>query len=131
MTKLRTILLIDDDIAVNYIHKYVIKKADVVDQVITMMNGQMAIDYLINDDSAESTVPELIFLDINMPGMDGWGFLDGYKKQQEKDKTKIIMLTTSDNESDKERAMATGQVLEFITKPLTKQGLLDVIGRYF
>lgn len=131
MRKLRTILLIDDDIAVNYIHKYVIKKADVVDKVITMMNGQMAIDYLTKDDSVESTVPELIFLDINMPGMDGWGFLKEYKEQQKRDKTKIIMLTTSDNEADKERALGSGQVLEFITKPLTKQGLLEVIERYF
>lgn len=131
MKKLRTILLVDDDIAVNYIHKYVIKKADVVDKVITMMNGQMAIDYLISNESELDAIPELIFLDINMPGMDGWGFLKEYKERQIKDKTKIVMLTTSENESDKERAIATGQVEEYITKPLTKEALLEVIGRYF
>ena len=79
--KVHTILLVDDDLAINYFHKRLLSKSELSDAIITLYNGEVAIQKLIeqNDVLTEQDVL-LIFLDINMPIMDGWQFLEEYKK---------------------------------------------------
>ena len=74
--KLNSILLIDDDIATNFIHTRLIKKTLVVDTIITKLNGEEAMEYLTTKKDGEYPQPELIFLDINMPVMNGWEFIE-------------------------------------------------------
>jgi CheY-like chemotaxis protein len=133
MKKLHTILLIDDDQATNFIHKFVIEKVQCTENVICMQSGQEALDYLtskINDDYPQ---PDIIFLDINMPGMNGWEFIEKYKKIDKKQKGKkiVVMLTTSSDPLDKEKAKAIDQINKFISKPLTAEAIRTIIKENF
>ncbi|MGQ7945563.1 response regulator [Flavobacterium sp. WC2509] len=85
MKKLNSVLLIDDDKAINFITKMLIKKAKITDHVETTLNGQEALDYLTNSGKykkADGIYPQpmLIFLDINMPNMNGWEFAEAFSK---------------------------------------------------
>jgi CheY-like chemotaxis protein len=77
--------------------------------------------------------PDMIFLDINMPEMDGWGFLSEFSRLdiEIQDNIMIMMLTTSKNPTDKFRAKAWSFVSGFLNKPLTKKILEDIIETYF
>lgn len=128
--KLNCILLIDDDDATNFIHQIIIKKSNIAEQIITTLNGKQAIEFLTKngeDANTENTLPSLIFLDINMPVMDGWGFIEAYQKLSESVKNQIIlvMLTTSYDPDDKKRALQIPEISEFEKKPLT----FDIINR--
>ena len=130
--KLSSILLIDDDKATNFIHKHLIKKTLVVDTVINKLNGLEAIKYLTTKKDGEYPQTDLIFLDINMPIMDGWEFIEEYKKINfSKKAVIIIMLTTSLNPSERERSEKTEIIADFVTKPLTAENLQDVVKSYF
>lgn len=130
--KLNTILLIDDDKAVNFIHRHIINKAAIANTIVTMLNGQTALNYLTTKQDGKYPQPELIFLDINMPVMDGWEFLKEFKKINYSKKSKIIiMLTTSINPAERERATNTALISDFKHKPLTVEMLEGIMETYF
>lgn len=133
MKKLNCILLIDDNPGDNYIHKRAILKADVCDHVEVAVGGKEALDYLKNGGVGPYPKPELIFLDINMPGMSGFEFLEEYSKLDEKFKSKTIvfMLTSSLLPEDTERAMNSGEISEFLNKPLNVDKVREIIARFF
>jgi response regulator RpfG family c-di-GMP phosphodiesterase len=128
--KLNCIMLIDDSADDNFIHEREIKKADLTDTVITKYSGKKALEYLISKEEPRS---DLIFLDINMPGMTGWEFLEEYNQLDKELQSHaiIIMLTTSDNSDDLARAKTWSVVSDYITKPLSKEMIKDVAARYF
>lgn len=132
--KLKRILLIDDSPADNFIHKRRIKSANVAEDIVVKENGQDALDYLntvLEDDSYPA--PELIFLDINMPVMNGWEFLEEYEKLLEERKARIVltMLTTSNSPKDRERAEKFAFLSDFTEKPLTVEILTKILRRHF
>lgn len=129
MPKLNCILLIDDDEEDNFFHSLVINEMDLSDHIEIAENGLHALDYLENGDC----VPDLIFLDINMPRMNGWEFLERYRSLDPARKAKvvIIMLTTSLNPMDQERATRVEEVRDFETKPLSKEKLESIMRRFF
>lgn len=138
MKKINAVLLIDDDKAINFITKMLIKKAEITDHIETALNGQEALDYLTSSGKHKKneTVypkPMLIFLDINMPVMDGWEFAEAYSKltPDQKGDTKIIMLTSSFNPDDKERALKLSTISGFQNKILTMEGLTAILNEYF
>ena len=123
--KLNCILLVDDDSITNMYNEYMLKDAGFSDCIQIVQNGQEALDYLLNEgkyenNSSEFPRPDLILLDINMPVMDGFEFLEEYDKLPENVKGKIVicMLTTSLLDSDMDRVNANVCVTEFIKKPL-------------
>ncbi len=132
MTKtLNCVMLVDDNPDDNFFHEREIKKSSAVNSVIVKQNGMDAIAYLKSRTPDKGAPPELIFLDINMPGMTGWEFLAEYNKldQELKSHVIIVMLTTSDDPAD--MAKAEEGVTEYRTKPLTKDMLLDIINKHF
>ncbi len=136
--KLDSILLIDDDEMVNYLNKFVIKHANLTEKIVTSLNGKEALEFLSNTEKLESNGdtkvhPLLIFLDINMPVMDGWEFMEAYQKMDlsQKDKIIIVMLTTSANPDDRSRAKIFPEINEFRNKPLSKEILEDIMQKYF
>jgi CheY-like chemotaxis protein len=132
MTKrLNCVMLIDDNPDDNFYHERQIKKSNLVASIIIKKAAREALNYLKSNDINELMRPDLIFLDINMPGMNGWEFLEEYDKLENKLKSRvvIVMLTTSDNPSDMDRAKHS--VIEFKTKPLTEEMLKEIIDSYF
>lgn len=136
--KLKLILLIDDNKEINLLFKRMIMKAGVTERVDVCVNGQDALDYLkrvgpyANMDK-DIPQPDIVFLDINMPIMDGWEFLENYNQLPEAVKAGqlVIMLTTSLNPDDKRRAEENGFVDKFMIKPFKKQDLFKIVDEYY
>lgn len=130
MIQVNCIMLIDDNKIDNFFHERVIKKANAAKTIIIKESGQEALDYLkkVNGNPR----PDLIFLDINMPGMNGWEFLEHYKQLDKSLQSGmvVVMLSTSQNPDDKEMARTHGILSDFKTKPLTREMLEDVMATY-
>ncbi len=133
MKPLNQILLIDDDKATNYLHKRVINRAGCALEVVEKLDGTEALEYLTTPIDGEFPRPELIFLDLNMPLMNGWEFLEAYKQLPEEQRggQVIVMLTTSLNPDDRERADGIQQVSDYLSKPLTTELLKDLLAKYY
>lgn len=136
--RLNCILLVDDDIATNFINKKIIQKANIIEQVHVALNGKEAIEYISNKGKFESDnnkypKPEMILLDINMPVMDGWEFIETYQKLDDtyKQNIVIVMLSSSFNPADKTKAESYAEVAEFRQKPMSRDALLEIIGNHF
>jgi CheY-like chemotaxis protein len=121
-------MLIDDNSDDNFFHERVIKKCDAAEIVIAKQSGIDALEYLKTHEDR----PDIIFLDINMPAMNGWEFLQEYNKLEKTLQCKVIvvMLTTSENPDDKRKSTELN-VSEFKTKPLTGKMLEEIILKYF
>lgn len=130
--KLGSILLIDDDAATNFINSHLLKKIDCAEDITVKENGQEAIEYLKEAYGAGKTT-DLIFLDINMPRMNGWEFLEAYQHIQHPagQRTVIVMLTTSPLLEDQLKATSIDVVAEFRNKPLNREMLQGVLQRHF
>jgi len=138
MKKLNSVLLIDDDMATNFISKMIIKKVGITDHIETVLNGKQALDYLTNSGQYQKKDnvfprPMLILLDINMPVMDGWEFAEAFEKLDENQKVGIIiiMLTSSLNPDDKEKASNFKAISGFHNKALTIEGLTSIMNTFF
>ena len=131
MKKVNCILLIDDNEADNLFHSRTIRKADACNHLQVVTSGEEALDYLAKSGTEQFPRPDLIFLDINMPGMNGFEFLEEYAKLDPKVKSKMVvfMLTSSLMPEDSEKAMKTGEVSEFLNKPLTVQMVHNIVDR--
>jgi CheY-like chemotaxis protein len=131
--RIKCIMLIDDNPDDNFFHERIINKCNVAEKVIAMESGKDALAYLTSRNDNNEPCPNLIFLDINMPGMNGWDFLVEYNKLdiQLHKPILVIMLTTSDSPDDKIKAMALNVGSNFKTKPLTQLFLEEIINKYF
>ena len=129
--------MIDDDNATNFINKLVIQKSEIDTEIITCISGQEGLDFLSCEGKYESEnnypQPGIIFLDINMPGMNGWEFLNKYNELPDEQKAKIVvtMLTTSLNPDDETKGNNNPDVKQFIHKPLMRDTLLSIIEENF
>jgi CheY-like chemotaxis protein len=123
------VMLVDDNYDDNFFHERVIKKSNLPCTVITKTTGIEALEYIKANDAHE-VHPDLIFLDINMPKMNGWEFLEAYHQlnRELKNRAVVIMLTTSDNIDDVRRAKDITS--EYHTKPLTMEKFLTVVKKY-
>jgi CheY-like chemotaxis protein len=121
MNKIKKILLIDDDDIVNLINTMVIKLSDQDIEVRSAINGAVALAMLKQSIINESDhFPDLIFLDINMPEMDGWEFLEELEGISENilSKCKIVMLTSSITSIDFKKAKNNPMLDDYVVKPL-------------
>lgn len=133
--KLNCILLIDDDEPTNYLNNRIIERLDCSQHTQVFQSGRAALDYLSQCAQYDNDLPrpELILLDINMPAMDGWGFLEELQKLEhgQESKAVVVMLTTSINPDDQERAKTIPRISRFNSKPLTASGLTEILQEYF
>lgn len=133
MKKVNRILLVDDDETTNLLNKRLISRLELADKVDLAYDGYEALGYLIKQTTeAEYPKPDLIFLDVRMPVMDGFEFLTEYNKLDQKFKAKaiVVMLSTSLREEDVSKAKQL-HVTDYRPKPLTEEMLYDIMNTYF
>ena len=123
--KIDSVCIIDDDhVYINLVSK-IIQLKNLSDNVIVFNNGREALDYFLTtiESSVDSEVPKIILLDLNMPIMDGWQFLEEFEKIQTKipKNINLYVVSSSINKSDIERARSKDVVLDYLTKPLKLQ----------
>jgi len=131
--KLNCILLIDDDEATNFVNTMLLEKASCAHEIKAVTSGKEALTFLKSIDAhGNHPQPDVIFLDINMPLMNGWEFIEEYRKLLPEQRGKVVvwMLSTSNNLDDKERAEKLGSD-GFMAKPLTIDKLMGVIQKHF
>ncbi|MCH8330120.1 MAG: response regulator [Bacteroidetes bacterium] len=130
--KYKTIMLIDDNEIDNIINQKMIEGNNFAERIYIHTGSRSALEFLQNLDRDEELLaqmlPDVVFLDINMPIMDGFQFLEEYEKLSDRIKKhcKIVMLTTSINPSDMDRAKKSDYIIRYINKPLTSEFLSDV-----
>lgn len=136
--KLNCVLLIDDDEPTNFLSQMLIEEANCTENIQVAQSGKEALSYLTNGEhnSGENKnfpCPDLIFLDINMPAMNGWEFLDKYLALENKfrGESKIVMLTTSLDPDDEVKAKNIACVTDYKRKPLTKKMVDEILDSYF
>ncbi len=127
----KSVLLVDDNEIDNLINQKMIDASGIADKIFVNTSAKSALEFLNNLTvlgQSRDLLPELLFLDIDMPLMDGYQFLDEFGKLDSsiKDKVKIIMLTSSINPHDERTAKSYPFVKQFLHKPLTKEMLIDL-----
>ena len=124
-----SILLVDDDEINNFISIKLIKKALLTSDIMACLNGKFAIDQLVDIQKRDpEKLPDYIFLDINMPIMNGWEFLDEYKRLNidPLGKSKIFIISSSVFSNDINRARSYPIVKSFISKPLSVEKIKEL-----
>lgn len=122
--ELKKILLIDDSEPFNFLSRAVLSDNKINCVVDAALNGEEALEYLKNTDSC----PDVILLDLNMPVMDGFDFLDEYAKMEKcRDNSKLFVLTSSNRAEDKERAVRNKYVLGYFDKPLSYFHIKEIL----
>ena len=127
--KYPAVMLIDDNEIDNLINQKMIEAASIAENIYIHTGARSAIEFLKNVEKLEKAgqelLPSIIFLDIDMPLMDGFQFLDEFEKLSETTKTtsKVVMLTSSINPQDLNRSKKHKYVAEYINKPLSQESL--------
>lgn len=126
-------MLVDDNSDDNFFHERIIRKIGIAENIIVKFKAKDALDYLINSEASEYLQPDLILLDINMPGMNGWEFIEEYEKLDDTQKGKmvVVMLTTSINPDDSAKATNYESIARFYTKPLDRQVIEEIVEDFF
>jgi CheY-like chemotaxis protein len=126
--RIETLYLVDDDDTYQFLASEIIKSTNLVNQIEIFSNGAEAINYLKSVQNPD-LLPEVIFLDIFMPVMDGWGFLDEFVRLSPDLKKKILIyiISSSIDPTDVERASSISDVTGYIVKPITRDKFMNMI----
>lgn len=121
------IILVDDDFISLALVSKLLTASKICDTIEKYNNGKEAFDAISNIYEKNDGFPDLILLDINMPVWDGWDFLDELIKNNYPKKFKILMLSSSDQETDKSKSEKYDYIDGFITKPITIEKISNFI----
>jgi CheY-like chemotaxis protein len=133
MLMVKKVFCIDDDLITLALCEMVIKKSLFAEEVITAKNGKEGLSYFSSyfskNNNNPDEPPQLIFLDLNMPVMNGWDFLEEYlmKYSDRLPETKVVIVSSTVNPEDFSRANRYDIVIDFINKPLTVEGMQELM----
>lgn len=113
------VLIIDDDPIVVFLHKKIVQKCELSAEPLSFLNGKQCLGFFQGE--AKETENHLLLLDINMPVMDGWEFLEAIRQTTFGDKILVVLTTSSVDSNDRKRAGDYAQIFEFLEKPLTME----------
>ncbi|HEX5168552.1 MAG TPA: response regulator [Cyclobacteriaceae bacterium] len=125
----RVIALVDDDKIFQLIATRSIKATHFTGKILQFNNGSEAIHYLEQHASNNAELPDVLFLDINMPLVDGWMFMEDFVELKSKihKPIRIYMVSSSIDPKDIERAKGISDIRDYITKPVSQQKFADLI----
>ena len=131
MTRLRTIWVIDDDDVFQFTITKIFKLLNLPEKVHVFSDGEKAIECLADNVTDEENTPDIIFLDINMPIMDGWQFLKEYVKIKPHLKKQVViyMVTSSVDPRDITHAKGIKEISDYIIKPMSFEKVRELVGR--
>ncbi|HYG37856.1 MAG TPA: response regulator [Cytophagales bacterium] len=115
------IVIVDDDTVAVYIHQNAIECSALSSLPVIALESEKALDYILNNKDSDQNY--LVLLDINMPKVNGWDFLDKISASPIFDKVFVVIVTSSINTRDKEKALAYKNIIDFLEKPLEVEGL--------
>ncbi|MEJ5993024.1 response regulator [Pedobacter sp. Du54] len=121
------LLVIDDDDINIFIIKKIVEKTGYNIEMVARNNGQQAIDYLNETISQNKELPRLVLIDINMPVMNGWEFIEAYETLGIEQKVDMYILSSSVYENDIEKTKSYKAVKGFISKPLSMERLTELV----
>jgi CheY-like chemotaxis protein len=129
MSKPFIICIIDDDNIYQYTTTRTIQTHKLAKKILVFSDGEEALHFLIDNISNSENLPDIIFLDINMPIMDGWQFLEEYVMIKPKigKKITIYMISSSVDPVDVERAKKISEISDYIVKPIDPEMLIEII----
>lgn len=125
-TKINLLVIDDDDINI-FIIKKIVEKSELNINMVAKGNGKQAIDYLSNTISEQQPLPDLILIDINMPVMNGWEFVEAYQSLPIAQHVDLYILSSSVYENDIEKTKSYTTIKGFISKPLSIERLTELI----
>lgn len=130
MSALPTILLVEDSEDDVFIMRHNLKRAGIANPLQVVTDGQMAVDYLSGkgsfSDRERFPLPSIVFLDLKLPYLHGFEVLDWVRQQRSLKSLAIIVLTSSNEERDRQRAQALG-ARSYLVKPPTRDMLLELV----
>ncbi len=129
MNRIKTLTLVDDDDVFVFLTTKAIEQTNLVDLIKVFENGLDALNFLKENKNNVDALPEIILLDISMPIMNGWQFLEEYTKVNPTigKKITIYICSSSISPDDVKRAKTISEVSDYIIKPITKDKLIDLI----
>ncbi|MBX2898501.1 MAG: response regulator [Cyclobacteriaceae bacterium] len=123
---LETVYLVDDNEVDLFVQRRFIEMRKFARNIVTFSSPSRALEAIVAN---PNQVPDILFLDLNMPMINGFEFLERLREasRQLSERLRVVVLTSSDSQRDRERALAFGNVVNFVPKPLTIQSLDELL----
>jgi two-component system, chemotaxis family, chemotaxis protein CheY len=130
-TKPPIVALVDDDKIFRFTASKTILATKLTDQILQFENGEEALEFLKSNASRAESLPDYIFLDINMPYVDGWMFLEDYAilKANLSKPISIFMVSSSIDPNDIDRAKSNRDIKEYVIKPVSKEKFEELLNK--
>jgi len=122
--KINKALIVDDDEISRFLIEHVINQLGVVREIVSITNGKEAVEFYL---ASGKNYPDLVILDIRMPLLDGFEFLDWYESNGLSGKSKFVILTSSERDIDMDKAKEYQDIIGYISKPLTSKNIRKVV----
>ncbi len=128
MKKISLVSIIDDDIVFQYSTKKRLESSEVVEDIIQFYDGEEAIDYFLENKNNEAKTPDLVFLDLEMPYLDGWQFLDKFTANEfKKELITIYLCSSSNSQSDLDKVEAYPKLQGYLIKPISTDKFTETL----